>query len=118
MTTDHYTGSCQCGAVRFEADLDLSGAVTCNCSRCQRLGLTLVFTGKDGFSLLAGAGAQTEYRFNTETIRHLFCPVCGVESFALGTLPDGTETVAVNVNCLDGVDPRALAATHFDGASR
>lgn len=35
----------------------------------------------------------------------------------MGALPDGTPLAAVNVNCLDGVDPRALTATRYDGAS-
>ena len=30
-------------------------------------------------------------------------------------MPDGTPMVAINVNCLDGVDPRALPARHVDG---
>ncbi len=35
----------------------------------------------------------------------------------MGQNPDGSRVVAVNVNCLDGVDARALAAHHYDGAS-
>ena len=41
------SGSCQCGAVAFEADVDISTPVTCNCSRCQRLGSRLAFTPRD-----------------------------------------------------------------------
>jgi hypothetical protein len=32
-------------------------------------------------------------------------------------VPDGSETVAINVNCLDGVDPRALPSRHVHGAA-
>lgn len=63
------------------------------------------------FDLEAGEGALTEFLFNRMAIRHLFCKTCGIESFAYGAMPDGTEMVAVNVNCLEGVDPRAIAAT-------
>ena len=117
MATEHYTGGCQCGAVSYEVEVDLAGAVTCNCSRCERLGFPLVFAPRSALTLLAGEDAVTEFRFASRTIRHLFCATCGVESFAYGMMPDGTETVAVNANCLDGVDPRALTAHHYDGAS-
>jgi hypothetical protein len=31
--------------------------------------------------------------------------------------PDGKEMIAVNVRCLDGVDPDAFAVRKFDGKS-
>jgi hypothetical protein len=50
MTTQRYNGSCQCGVVSFSAERDLDNTLTCNCSRCQRLGSVLAFTGVDGFN--------------------------------------------------------------------
>lgn len=119
MGVQHYHGSCQCGAVAFEADLDLDQAVTCNCSRCRRLGSVFAFTPEAGFLQTKGAGSLTEYRFNKMVIAHQFCPVCGIEPFGMGTAPDGSAVVAVNVRTLDGVDAHALAkvAHHYDGAS-
>jgi hypothetical protein len=117
MATKHYLGSCQCGAVSFEADVDLDQTITCNCSRCQRLGSVLTFTSPEGFTLKSGEDNLSEYLFNSRTIHHQFCKTCGIESFAYGQKPDGTAMVAINANCLEGVDPRALTSRHFDGAA-
>jgi hypothetical protein len=117
MATEHHAGSCQCGAVAFEADVDISQPVACNCSRCRRLGSRFAFTPETSFHLLRGADALTEYTFNKHVIRHQFCRTCGIEPFAQGKAPDGTTMVAINVNCLDGVDAEALPVQHFDGAA-
>lgn len=117
MQTTHYEGGCQCGAVAYTVDLNLENTITCNCSRCQRMGFVLAFTMLENFQLQCGQDNLTEYLFNKKAIRHLFCKTCGVESFAYGTMPDGTQTVAINVNCLAGVDPRALASLHYNGMS-
>ncbi|MFG1299058.1 GFA family protein [Xanthobacter sp. V3C-3] len=118
MAMQHYSGSCQCGAVTFEADLDLDRTVTCNCSRCRRLGSILSFTPAPSFHLFSGEGATREYLFNTGEIHHLFCTTCGIEPFARAIGPDGSEMVAVNARCLDGVDLKSLHPVEHDGASR
>jgi hypothetical protein len=117
MKMSHYEGGCQCGAVSYAVDVDLENTITCNCSRCQRMGLVLAFAQQKDFQLKSGEGNLTEYLFNRKAIRHLFCATCGVESFAYGTMPDGTQTVAINVNCLSGVEPRQLNSQHVDGKS-
>ena len=115
MTAEHHTGSCQCGAVAFEADVDISQPIACNCSRCQRLGSVLAFTPRTRFTLLRGEDALTEYTFNRHRIHHQFCKICGIQPFAFAEGPDGTPMVAINVNCLDGVDARALPVRLHDG---
>jgi hypothetical protein len=117
MAMAHYQGGCQCGAVRYDVDVDLDNTITCNCSRCQRIGSVLAFTSDRNFDLHSGENNLTEYLFNRKAIRHLFCRTCGVESFAYGKMPDGSPTVAVNANCLDGVEPRKLHSKHVDGKS-
>ena len=112
-----YKGSCNCGAVTYEAAANLAQVISCNCSRCQRLGSLLTFVGTEQFNLLSGASAQTEYRFNTRTIAHLFCKTCGIESFARGVGPDGSPTVAVNIRCLDNIDLSGPQRIPFDGRS-
>ena len=117
MSEQHYSGSCQCGAVTFEADVDLDNTLTCNCSRCQRLGSVLTFTPRAKFTLKSGETQLTEYLFNKNRIKHQFCKTCGIEPFAFAEGKDGTPMAAINVNCLDGIDPRALKSKHVDGKS-
>jgi hypothetical protein len=115
VSETRYRGSCQCQAVAFDVDLDLEQTVTCNCSRCQRLGAVLCFTPAAKFYLQRGGDALSEYLFNTKKIKHQFCKVCGIETFAYGEGSDGKPIVAVNVNCVEGVDPRSLSSAHYDG---
>ena len=66
---------------------------------------------------LANGDSLTDYQFNKKIIHHLFCPTCGVGSFARGAKPDGTRMVAINVRCLDDVPLDGLNVVKFDGAS-
>jgi hypothetical protein len=113
-----YQGSCHCGAVRYSVEADLSQPVmSCNCSMCGRSGTLLAFVPTAKFTLEQGSDALTDYLFNKENIHHLFCKVCGIKSFARGTGPGGAEMAAVNVRCLDGVDPDKLTVKRIDGRS-
>jgi hypothetical protein len=110
-----YTGGCHCGQVRFDVTVDLTQVLDCNCSICRKRGALWSFAPADKFALRAGEETLTDYQFGKRTIHHLFCPQCGVGAFSRGTAPDGKETVAVNVRCLDDVDIKALNPTPFDG---
>ena len=69
-------------------------------------------------TLEQGGESLTDYRFNHHVIHHLFCKVCGIKSFARGVGPNGKEMVAINVRCVDDVDPSSLAIKQVDGKSR
>ena len=104
-----YKGSCHCGAVRFEADLDLAqGTFKCNCSICFKTRAWLAAVPAGDFRLLAGEQALADYQFGKRSIHHRFCQTCGVRPFSRGTDPKGNPAYAVRVNCLDGVDPQEL----------
>lgn len=113
-----HEGGCQCGRVRYAVEVELDSLIACNCSRCAKLGSVLAFAPATAFELRQGEDALTEYRFNTGKISHLFCETCGIQSFARGVAPDGSEVAAINVRCLDDVDVFALEPRPFDGKSQ
>ncbi|HEY6177764.1 MAG TPA: GFA family protein [Kofleriaceae bacterium] len=114
-----YTGSCHCGAVRYTVELDLSQPViSCNCSMCGRSGTLLTFAPAEKFHLEKGSDSLTDYQFNKHVIHHVFCKVCGIKSFARGVGPGGKQMAAINVRCLEGVEPSQLQIKEFDGRSK
>ncbi|WBS04924.1 GFA family protein [Pseudoduganella sp. SL102] len=114
-----YHGSCHCGAVRFEADIDLArGTLRCNCSICLKARFWPAIVQPDAFRLLAGAAELTEYRFLAKRDQHLFCRHCGVRPFVIGRSPRWGEFYGVNVTCLDDATAEELAnapITYLDG---
>jgi hypothetical protein len=112
------TGGCHCGLVRFECTTDLAMVTACNCSICTKKGLHFAFLPPKSFQLRAGHDSLKEYLFNKRAISHQLCGECGVEVFARGTRPDGTEVIALNVSCIDGIDLSQLTLTPIDGRNR
>jgi hypothetical protein len=117
MSKKIHGGGCHCGAVRFEAELDLDEAVNrCNCTMCTKLAQANVVIKPDAFRLLSGADSLTDYRRGDGPNHSPFCKVCGVHCYAYGNVPElGGDYYAVNVLCLDDIDPSLLTAQHWDG---
>ena len=118
-----YTGSCHCGAIRFEADVDIGGGTgKCNCTICTKMRLWSVDAKPEVFRLIAGEGDLTDYQGNNKVAHHVFCKHCGVRPFEWVDMPNmsGSKYYNINVACLDGVDIDELVAapvTYYDGRS-
>ena len=112
-----YTGSCHCGLVTFQVEGGpIDHVVECNCSICSKRGSLFWFVPGDKLRLTSNADLST-YTFNTHTIRHRFCPVCGILPFGQGTDKTGKSIAAINVRCLNDIDLSSIKKTPFDGRS-
>ena len=112
-----YHGSCHCGRIAFDVEGDIDGALSCNCSMCQRKGSLLWFVPRDRFKLTTPEKDMGTYLFNKHVIRHHFCTNCGIAPFSEGKDPKGNTVAAVNIRCLEGIELEKIPVKHFDGRS-
>ena len=112
MSKKTYQGSCHCGRVKFEAELDLSqGTGKCNCTSCWKRRWWSIRSAPDGFRALSG---------EDELGPSGFCRHCGVAVYSrieAAEWNDGAY-VSISVAALDDLDPAELVAApvqYMDG---
>lgn len=110
-----YRGSCHCGKVAFEVEGTIEGALSCNCSICQRKGSLLWFVPRERLRLLTPEDAASTYTFNKHAIKHRFCPACGIHPYAEATDAKGNRMAAINIRCLEDIDLAAVPVKPFNG---
>lgn len=106
------TGSCGCGAVRFEVAEPLVAAAYCHCTRCQkRTGTAAQASAKvvpGSVTVLAGEDRLRDWT-PPGGLAKTFCGECGSHVFARD--PDDGEIVIVRMAAIDG-DPGVRPAAH------
>ena len=75
-------------------------------------GVVIWFSPHDEVRLETPVTNLATYTFKTGRYKHQFRPNCGVGPFVIGD--DG---VAINVRCLEGMDPSRFKVNTFDGKS-
>jgi len=84
-------GSCHCGNIQFEAEIDLDKVTICHCTDCQKMTgaafRTVVPAIKHSFKLLQGE-PSTYLKIAESGNRRIqgFCPNCGTSIYATSEL--------------------------------
>jgi hypothetical protein len=116
MEPKKHVGSCHCGAVQFEVEVDASAGTRCNCSVCTKIAAVGTVVKPSAFVLRRGEENVGRYEWGGKTGTRFFCKTCGVHCFLRGHLPQlGGDYVSVNLNCLDDIDPTDLKLMYWDG---
>jgi len=120
-----YRGSCHCGRVRFEVELDLDHVRACDCSICRRRGALIHRVAKERLRILTPLADLTLYQWHTRTAEDWFCPTCGILPFRrprdrtadeiASGMPEFTGW-GVNVRCLEDVDLEAIPVRRIHGS--
>lgn len=113
-----YHGSCHCGAVAFEAEIDLSReTLRCNCSFCRKARSWSAYLG-DPSNLRITKGQEAIARYHGRDpgpepyISHAFCSRCGTRLFTTGKIPElGGAFASVSLPALDDASAADLIAT-------
>lgn len=104
-----HRATCHCGAVELALTLP-DGVVDphrCDCSICRRKGAVVATVAVENLRIVKGADLLTLYQFNTYVARHYFCSVCGI--YTHHRRRSDPDQYGVNVGCLEGVNPLAIA---------
>jgi hypothetical protein len=108
MMTEHHSGACLCGSVRFKTHGKLREVVACHCSQCRKqTGLYYAATNVPIANLtIEGEEAITWYRASTFA-RRGFCKTCGS---ALFWAADGVDEISIMAGLFD--QPSDLQLTY------
>jgi len=113
MAKKTYQGSCHCGRIRFEADLDLeAGTGKCNCSYCWKARGWTMRIGPADFRLLSGEADRGLYNFRENSPNHhVFCRNCGIRVYTEGNIPEiGGAYLSISLPALDDLPVSELVA--------
>ncbi|MDD2769129.1 MAG: GFA family protein [Methylococcus sp.] len=112
-------GSCHCGAIEFEVDLEngFENVRRCNCSLCRRKGAIIASVPIARLRVTKGADMLTLYQWNTMIAKHYFCKTCGI--YTHHQRRSNPNEFGFNLACIEGIDPFSFIDVAIgDGAAQ
>lgn len=115
--------SCHCGDFHASFAQLPATATSCNCGYCTKHGVLWGYFAPDDVKIAKGEHDK-EYA-PSGVNHHHFCSQCGCSTWSLtpdwGATGEGAAEppmrISINLNLLDGTDPRELAIENVDGRS-
>ena len=115
-TLVEHLGGCHCGNVKYKVKAPSHNLIVyeCNCSICTKKQNKHFIVPQANFTLLGESQAYlTTYRFNTNQAEHMFCCICGVQSFYKPrSNPDG---FGIMPHCIDSNTIVSTRSVFWDG---
>jgi hypothetical protein len=95
--------SCHCGAIAYDAEIDLARVVICHCTDCQKLTGSAfrvsVGTTVDRFSLSGDPATYVKTSDGGARRAQAFCPNCGSPMFTYDV--DAPHRLGLRVGCIE-----------------
>ena len=111
------SGSCHCGAVRFELSETPEWLTRCNCSYCARSGALWAHDEIDRISVSYAPEDIVRYIWGDKTLAFISCKICGCTTHWESLRPQRHSRMAVNCCMAKLEDVAALRIRNFDGAA-
>lgn len=120
-----YLGSCHCGNVKFEVDMDLDHVRVCDCSVCRKRGALNHRVTDSDLRVFSSVDELTLYQWHTKKAEDYFCSSCGILPFRRPRGLSSSEQKsgiapfngwAINVRCLDKVDLSSIPVKKVYGS--
>lgn len=100
MSEQHHTGSCLCGAVRFEVKGPLTGVSFCHCTQCRKTtGHYLASTQAETADMTFTEDRGLKWFRSSDFAERGFCAECGSTLFWRA---DGRPDLSIGLGIIDG----------------
>jgi hypothetical protein len=120
MSKKLFHGSCHCGKIKFQANIDLTQeTIKCNCTFCRKNSYWGIKVKNEDFEILEGQDYFSKTSSDPNIGEYIFCKHCSNMPFGITKKTEWTEEGAsIKISSLDDISTTELAAlriTYYNG---